>query len=256
MDATDAARWHTIFMLLGMERVAPFWADMGLTVPPSPPAQEAARAFVRGYRAIENDPTLPTDRRLAAYQDLLDRTLARLDTEAGPETARAIADWGTGTFPYDSGADGLAFVWRFLLRRLAGVGGEAYPLVPPPLPAPTLDRVRRAITTHLGDAAALRRRLQGAEAAPRTDWEEQIYATYTPGASPLDWVENTVEFVRTRAAWREIAALLSDDELERLRQWGGAQAAAMEMGMDTVALPSFPGAPPRPDGSASSPPPP
>jgi hypothetical protein len=246
LDATDAARWHTIFMLLSMERVEEFWSDMELPVRPDDALRDIARAFVGGYRAITADPVPATEQRLAAYGAMLARTFERIADELGADTAEALGRWGNRTFQYDPAGDARAYFWRLLLRRLAGLSGLAYPLVPLALPEERLAAVRAAVVAHLGTPGDLRRRLQAVERAARSPWEEQIYATYSPDASPLDWVENTIEYARLLAAWRAITTLLREDELAVLQHWGVEQARTMEMPAESVTLPRF-------DDSASGP---
>lgn len=236
---TDAARWHLIFMLLSMEKTAPLWAEMGLKVQVSAALRESARAFVREYRLLAGDASLTDENRLAAYCRLLEETFNRLAREEGDEVARALARWGTETFQYETERDAQAFLWRRLLRRLATVTNQAYPLVPVPLPPKQLASVKAAVRHHLGDSGELHRRIKAAEQAGLSRWDAEIYATYTLGASPMDWVENTIEFVKTRLAWQDIQTALSDEQLEALETWGKRQAEAMEMDPALITLPDF-----------------
>jgi hypothetical protein len=234
-----AARWHLIFMLLSMEKTAQFWSDMGLLTEQTPALREIAQSFVRKYRRIEENTSLSTKERLTQYQELFQETFERIVHEVNQEAAEIIYKWGINTFQHDPNMDAQAFLWLFLLRRLAGVSGLSFPLIPLKLPAQELEAVKSMVVNHLADFAEIKRRLSEAEQEPLSPWEEQIYRTYTGGASPMDWVESTIVYVKFRATWLDIAKLLGKAELEILLEWGKKQAEAMEMPSELIGLPNF-----------------
>jgi hypothetical protein len=233
---TDASRWHMVFTLLSMDGVTGFWRQMGLEVKPNSTFLDSARTFVKLFRQCEGDQSLSDDVRLARYRGLYEETFKRIGTDLGRRYAQAVYDWGSEIFPYELNTDAGALMWRRILRRLAGIFGEAYPLVSLRLPDRSLDAVKGAVERHLGNLGDLQHRIAESEQGPLSSWDEHIYRTYTSGSSPLDWVENTVELVNTRLAWQEIEARLSSTEMEILRSWARNQAEVMEMPANMVDL--------------------
>jgi hypothetical protein len=238
-DTKDAARWHVIFMLLSMARTARFWPEMGLALAPTDALRENARAFVQVYREIAANPSLTLPEKLAGYQDLLEETFERVSQDGGEKESRTLAQWGSHTFQYETESDAQSFVWRRLLRRLASVSNSSYPLVSLDLPAQQSDAVKAAVIRHLANPGDIHGRLIVSEQEPLTPWEQQLDADYIDNASPMDWVENTIEYVNTRAAWQEIQAILNDEQLESLRAWAQRQAEALEMPAECIGLPYF-----------------
>jgi hypothetical protein len=235
-EMEDPGRWHTAFLLLGMDAATPFWTDMGLDLEPDPALQRISRQFVKDYRGFENDRSLNDEQRQDAIRDLLSRTFRRLNETGDEAAAIAVYRWVSQVFPYEPANDPASFIWRFLLRRLAGAGG-GYPQVPIPLPDDRRQEVQRIARHHLDQSQALQGRLQSARNARPSEWDDVIRRTYTPGASPFDWIEETIETVNTKAAWRDIQASLQPQEIESLRDWGLAQAHAMEIPIDSLTFP-------------------
>jgi hypothetical protein len=224
----DAAKWHLAFLLLSLERAAPFLREAGMEVEPGEALREIAREHVRAHRGVENEPELDAAARMDAYRSLLERTLQRIRTELGGAAGDVVAAWGSA-FPYETRASGQAFVWRRLLRRLAGVSALGHPAAPLELPEAKRQAVIGAVRRHLGDPSGLDTRLREAERAPRSEWERFVDETYTAGATPLDWLASAIDYRNTAAAWREIAALLEPGEMAELYRWTAAQARLLEM---------------------------
>lgn len=232
-----AARWHLVFTLLSMEATEPFWGEMGLYISKPAALREPAQNFVRQYRTIENDASLTDEQRLERFQRLQRETFQKISRELGRSIADELYEWGTKTFQYGSEEDAQAFLWRRLLRRLAGVSSLGHPLVRPELPDEAVSAIQQVVTRHLGDPKSLNDRIQKAELR-ESPWHRAIHATYSSDASPLDWVLNTIEFINFRQTWQQIRRLLNSEQMSRLLQWARSQAGAMEMPPDLIELPS------------------
>jgi hypothetical protein len=235
----DAARWHLIFTLLSLDRVRPFWNQMGLDLSEVFIIQEVARSFVNEYRQIEGQIDLSTEERVTQHKSLIDKTFDSLRKELGEKGSKKLFDWGQINFPYESKSDADAFMWRRLLRRLAGLSALSYPLVPLAFPSDLQESIKAAILRHLGDPEVLHNHLRSVEETPASAWDASIYANYTPQASPLDWVENTIEYANTRKTWQEIEKILPEDKVEIFQEWAKKQAEVMEMPVDLISLPNF-----------------
>jgi hypothetical protein len=59
LDLHDSWRYYLVtngIRLLSLDRATPFWADLGLLLPPSDAVREAARRCVRSVIALETSP--------------------------------------------------------------------------------------------------------------------------------------------------------------------------------------------------------
>ena len=239
-DATVAGRWHLVFLLLSMERTAPFWREMGLPIDGPHPQAEVraiARDFVSAYRRAENDAALTEDARFAAWRAALQSALDAIGTRLGDEAAAALMKFSESELDYESPQGARLFVWGQLLRRLAGTSGQGFPLIPSPLDPAKTEEVRAVVLSVLGDPRDQFRVLKNARESAPSPWERGVLATYTAGADPMDWVENQIEIQRAKAAWRSIAAVLDPAQRAALVDWARRQAAAMEMPADEIAEP-------------------
>ncbi len=161
------------------------------------------------------------------YAALREGALERVADLVGDEIASDLALW-FAFFPFGDEADVSAFLWRRLLRRLADLGNQAFPLAPLELPKPQADQLISAIRSHLGDAKELENRILELETALDSEWDRNLAATYR-GGSIFDWAANVIEFYRTRDCWSAIEEALSEAQLATLLDWARAQAELMEM---------------------------
>ncbi len=234
----DVIRWHLVLMLVSMDSVTPFLGDMGLQMNEIDILKPYCRMFVQKYRQIENDAVLSTEQRLAKYQELFRVTFAEISRLVSNDIANTLYHWGSVTFQYGSDIDAQAFIWRRLFRRLAEISSLAYQCAELVLSVSKVEMVKKAIKTHLNNFVDLEKRIRSTEREPKSPWDRELFESYTVGASPMDWVLNSIEFVNTMAVWREIHALLNDREILQLLDWGKRQAEIMEMSSENLELPA------------------
>ena len=237
-STADAAKWHLIFTLLSLDAAAPFWKEMGLELRQSATLRELSRSFVRQYRAIQGRVAADTTSHLEAWQEQFQESMDRIEETMSAEVARAIEDWGSSTFRYGDELDGQAFMWRRLLRRLAGISNLAFPCGPMELSDEKTQMLAEIVRRHLDRPEDTEERIAEAERRAKSAWDESVFGTYT-GGSPMDWVASTIGFVKTRAVWREIEGALDREEIAALLDWARRQAVAMEMPAETIEQAKF-----------------
>ena len=229
------ARWNLIFMLLSMDSVNRFWNDMGLMIKEVNTLQRCAGFFIKKYHEIENDISLSNEERIHIKSTLLQNTFAELSMELGENVKNSIEIWGNRVFQYEMDKNVNIFFWRFLLRRLAGVSGLNYRFISFKLQNSRLHLIQTIIKKYLGSPFRLQERIQ--IATQECSFEQAKNNIFTPDISPLDWVENTIEFVNTMKAVQEIHDLFDLGELKLLREWGVKQAIEMGIPSDQVEFP-------------------
>jgi hypothetical protein len=238
-DLNDGARWHLISVLLSMEKTNPFWPEMGLKLQHADRLREIAQEFVAKYRWIENLPEEPSLQKLNQFREILNKMFESIVAEVGEDEALRLFEWGKNTFQYGTELGSQLFIWHLLFKRLIGQGDLSYDLVPPNLPPNILEQIRNLITKHFAGVNSLYLRIKTVEEKPHTPWEEQIYASYGKDMSPMDWVEETIRFVRTRDAWIEITQILGIQQIDALAAWAKKQADVMRIGSNLVRVPNI-----------------
>lgn len=218
----EDSRWNPLFMLLSMERVEPFFAEMGLDLPNLQAVRECARRLIKEYNDGSGNASW--------YEALLQRTFECISQTAGEEAAGLLYRWAVIQFPYHSDQYYAAHAWERLLRWLGGIHkGKVLPLA---LPEDKLVRIKKAVIEQFGDDYRdLRDRIRQVDQQPALGWEEYLYRIYREGGpsdvSPLDILLDAISHYRFTNVWSIVKSILTAGEMQVLLDWGRAQAEQM-----------------------------
>jgi hypothetical protein len=233
----EAYKWKLIFTLLSLETVRPFWDEMELRIEKYAQLMKIAKGFVQQIKVVEQEIQSRDGEELLHIQKIYESTFERIN-QLSPQDALSLYKWGTQIFQYGTRLNSIMFIWSFLLRRLAELEGKSYILSPLLLTQSKIDYVKNVIVSNLGNFKNITRILQ-AQSKPLSEWDKEIFDNYGPSGSPKDWVEDTINFVKTKKVWQEIKEVLTEAELILLQKWGKEQAEIMKMPKDLAVLPNL-----------------
>jgi hypothetical protein len=212
-------KWDSLFVLLSTERVGPFLGDIGLVLPKIKVVRDCARLYIeeRHRTAAQAEPT----------DVLVRRAFERITQQADPETAQRLYDWAEGQFHNHDKYYYASFQWLRLLWRLAGITrANAVPLNLPPA---KVEQIKQAVKENYGQEYwELRNQIKQVDQKPMSDWDVYLYKLYRDGVSeetsPLDILDGALSRYRFAKVWEAVTALLTQEQLQILLEWGRAQS--------------------------------
>lgn len=225
--------WMRLFELLSLDLVEEFLPRLGLSVANSHALRHATRNCLNEFRNRSED---VSEWAVEQDQQLLDRAFTSL-SEASPETAKAVYEYGTGEYIDEDLNGGAAFIWRTVLTRW--VIGE------PPLDDPPFEHAKvqviRVIAASRRELDELEEEIERQESRPISSWDQGWYSLRDEelGLTPFDQISELGAFHWFRRAWNDIKSLLTDEEKAKLLDWARSQSAKIEaMTPDLIELPS------------------
>lgn len=236
----DLPKWHLVFLLLSMEITVDFFEEMKLDIHDPIILAEISKSFVRKYRVIENQAVKNEKVHFSKYEEIFLKTYQRIEEELGENEGDTIYSWGTNIFQYGSENSGIIFIWMRLIRQMVGELNQQFPVLHLPFDGEINKLIKQSAKSFLQKTGMTERKITTVEQRKkRSDWENQIFATYTTNASPLDWVNETIVYVNFLDFWKTIKAILSAEEQNDLIEWGRLQAKSMDMPIELVRKPPF-----------------
>jgi hypothetical protein len=232
VEVADAVyRWRSIFQILGLDRAAGLYAELGLNPAHAASWRAAARTFLSAYYARWDAST----HEAWAWDDWqpeegaawVRAAFAHASELEGDAAAQALYAWGMGTFLQGDYAAEAVANWASVLRSLdAQHASVRMPTgLPSPREAELVAAYQQLFVPPVSELVAM------AEALPTSVWDAQIYTRYWQqleddrhALSPLDAVAETVNYRRVR----DLAAILqrtwSTTDFATLWQWAKAEA--------------------------------
>ncbi|XXT24771.1 hypothetical protein WME94_24885 [Sorangium sp. So ce429] len=215
--------YTTAVRLLSLDRVTPFWPDLGLQIDDVEEVKTAARRCVRAEIAIEalNDDERDHDGMIAVH---LAAFLADVGRTQGKAAAAQLRAWIEERFFVLGEEPDWRTLWHVLVawlprrkeHRVASFG----------LPLGKIAKLFEIGRAWAETADALDRRIAEAEALPLEGWDAEAYAAYRgddPDLSPLAGLSLHLSALAFERTWGTIQRLLSPAEMDALERWGYAE---------------------------------
>ncbi|KYF88539.1 hypothetical protein BE20_44830 [Sorangium cellulosum] len=218
--------YTTAVRLLSLDRVTPFWPDLGLRIDDVEEVKTAARRFVRAEIAIEalDDDERDYDGMIAVH---IAAFLADMERSQGTTAAAQVRAWIEERFFVLGQEPDWRMMWHVLVawlpyrkeHRVASFG----------LPLGKIAKLVEIARAWADAADALDRRIGEAEALPLEGWDAEAYAAYRgddPDLSPLTGLSLHLAAVVFERTWGAIQRLLGPAEMDALERWGQAEVLA------------------------------
>ena len=233
----EATEWNTIFGLLSLDRVIPFYEEMGLQLPDKQRSVEMLRRLLTESRTTYG-PDLMPDMRFA------EKVLKEIESLFGKETADHFYKWATTVFYWAPSDQAHWSIWDSLIPRRAHH-------LPPGLPSERWDSIaqfQQAINVD-----DVKQRARALRPKRLTEWDAETYAVENyenqeypfdrnnEGIDPMSPVVGTIEMNRIQLAWPKLWSQFSDDEKNLFWNYGKQKVKEWEV-EETV-----PGGLPHPD---------
>jgi hypothetical protein len=218
-DLSTLYHWGTALLLVSLDRVTPFWGEMGLHF--SDPAR--AKAVVRRFVLEQQELTMIGGPAYAAQvSERLTCMFADLAALEGKANAGRLRDWIEQRYvrfqlPEEAWRD----AWKSLLTW---IDASQEPLLAE-LGIPE-EKARSLVDlsdqwSRLSDA--LEEQIEEADSESLEGWDGEQYRLYqreTPVISPLDSLSNYLSTSRFTGIWGEILRVLSRPQRDALNDWG------------------------------------
>jgi hypothetical protein len=213
----EPTEWNSLIELLSLDRVIPFYGDMGLNLPDKGGFVELIRSLVvEGHQKF--GPGRTPDMEFVRY--VFDRFRRFL----GTESFEAFYKWAMTVFCWAPSDQAQWSIWDDIIPRTPGH-------MPPGLPVEKWNAVARfQQAEETGDVEA---RVIAQKRNPLTEWDAMMYARYNyrdktdrddvfeEGVDPLAPILSTIQINRMQLAWAAFWNSFSDDEKDIL--WKYAQ---------------------------------
>jgi hypothetical protein len=226
-DIDEIVQWEIIFEALSMERIEPFLSEMGLPFLNASAIRPIVRQFLQEIEGVDDVET---------QQVCIQEAFVKLETEASPDTAQKLHWWGKWTFA--SKKQGGLYFWAVLLRWLAGLHNTHIPVVHPALDEQKLRAIIQNIRNKFADDLDLERKLEHAEKAPKSKWDDDLYQKIEGEYSPLMFASKCIRNNRTQQIWDFIKTLLSKKELDTLLIWAKENAPSLQIDAELITIPA------------------
>jgi hypothetical protein len=218
-DIATLQQWQRVLMILSLDRVTPFWEDMGVHLSESERVKDLLRDLVTEQQRQ------PLDADMVVYPrqicGLIDATLDRIAEVEGDEGANGLAEWIALTYLPNLERERWYETWRILFLRLAE--GNISQLSGQGISDEKLSSLTALVTRWQERIAQVDDRLDQADALPLTGWDGRQYSLYrheTPDISPLDYVSSFLNNYTFAPFWQGLVELLSPGEMSVLDRWG------------------------------------
>lgn len=217
-DIDTLLLWENALLLLSLNRVAPFWPDIGIRAADDPVIRGAIQTFLAAQQARQYDDTMAIYFRATSAG--LDAMFTRIRT-AGEENAAAVRDWVVSTYAVFIAKERWYETWQVLFLRLAE--GNLSQLSGQGISNDKLVALKELVEEWRDRESAIDDRIQAADEAPLVGWDAQQYARArreSPTASPLDSLSNFLNNFAFSIVWARLVRLLLPWELVVLNRWG------------------------------------
>lgn len=220
-DASQSSLWQMALAMLSLDRVRPFWGELGLRFQHQ---DETIGAFRRFVSAEQEFPGSGQSRTYVQRLCTLTRRLfAELAEVEGEEAALGLWNWFQTAFTDEPKWH---WMWRILLYRLHGETALRQ--------GTRREQARRL--TELSDRWSdvvrdLEIRIAHLQKKPMAGWDAQLYRDAQRDCAeydPLDKLEEALERTAFDRLWAEVTQLLGPREMERLIQWGRTTYAEIQ----------------------------
>jgi hypothetical protein len=211
--------WGTALLLVSLDRVTPFWREMGLHFSDPARAKAVVRRFVREQQELTMIGAPGYAAQVSERLTCLFDDLAALEGNANADRLR---DWIEQRYVrYQLPEEAWRDAWKSLLTWI-DVSQE--PLLAE-LGIPE-DKARALVDlsdqwSRLTDS--LEEQIEEADSEPLDGWDGEQYQFYqreTPVISPLDSLSNYLSTSRFTGIWEEILRVLGRPEMDALNDWG------------------------------------
>ncbi|XXY49351.1 hypothetical protein WME91_56010 [Sorangium sp. So ce269] len=227
LDDLDVSyAYTTAVRLLSLDRVTPFWPDLGLRIDDVEEVKTAARRCVRAEIALEalDDDERDHDGMIAVH---LAAFLADVERTQGTTAAAQLRAWIEERFFVLGQEPDWRTMWQVLVawlprrkeHRVASFG----------LPLDKVAKLFEIARAWAETADALERRIGEAEALPLEGWDAEAYAACrgdNPDLSPLTGLSLHLAALAFERTWGKIQRLLSPAEMDAIERWGQAEVLA------------------------------
>jgi hypothetical protein len=213
-EAFECRRWDTAMQVLSLHGGVVFWEEMGLLVDESELLRSAAERAVSRLRDIDEMSGLDESMYDALRLGVVDSTLRELDESSGPNTRNTLVEWlNAGAFGRKADS-AQSFLWSS-----AWFAANERNISDLELQPNKRKEILRVISEYSAWKVAFMARVRVASEANCSDWDNEVKVNYTEDCSPYDWVLSAGFHSRFVSIWGEIEALLTCDEIGKLREW-------------------------------------
>ncbi|WP_437875471.1 hypothetical protein [Sorangium sp. So ce513] len=214
--------YTTAIRLLSLDRVTPFWPDLGLRIDGVEATKTAARRCVRAE--IELEALGDDDGTMAAH---IAAFLTDVERSQGTAAAAQLRAWIEEQVFFLGLEPEWQMMWHVLVawlphrkeHRVASFG----------LPLGKVTKLFEIARAWVETVDALDRRVAEADALPLEGWDAEVYATYRgddPDLSPLAALSQRLTVPAFERTWGAIRRLLGPAEMDALERWGQAEVLA------------------------------
>ncbi|KYF76197.1 hypothetical protein BE11_29065 [Sorangium cellulosum] len=218
--------YTTAIRLLSLDRVTPFWPDLGLRLDGVEAVKTAARRCVRAEIELEalEDDERDDDGMMAAH---IAAFLTDVERSQGTAAAAQLRAWIEERVFFLGLEPEWQMMWHVLVawlphrkeHRVASFG----------LPLGKVAKLFEIARAWAETVDALDRRVAEADALPLEGWDAEVYATYRgddPDLSPLAGLSQRLTAPAFERTWGAIRRLLGPAEMDALERWGQAEVLA------------------------------
>jgi len=220
----EPTEWNSIFELLSLDRVLPFYEDMGLNLPD----KERFVTLLRQMLSQSHD-ELGSDR--VPDMDFVEKVLNEIRLLLGDERFEHFYRWATTVFYWAPSDQPQWSIWDHILpRRSHHLPRDLSP-----------DRWSAVAEFQLSKSAGdVEQRATAQKHQPLSDWDAQMYTrhnyrdqnspddVFEEGIDPFSPVTSTIEMNRMQLAWPKLWAHFSDDEKNLFWRYGQAKLKEWE----------------------------
>ena len=226
LSADNLYDWHYLFLLISMDRVGVFLADLHFPLSDRiDVVRDVARGFVRAFYTRELD-LLVRGQLSQAAADLFAATYDELARRLETEAAARFRDWGNRMQMDRTLEWSLDHLWYDVFVPWAHTSDG-----PPMAASPAFQGMVKAVVIRCdGALKGLYDALDVVDSIPVDGWDAEAYRYYNQGhrrqveasrmtASPLGYLEALITYTRLYAALCQIRDLASPDDFEALIAW-------------------------------------
>lgn len=218
--------YTTAVRLLSLDRVTPFWPDLGLRIDGVEEVKTAARRCFRAQIELDalEDDERDDDGMLAVH---IAAFLTDVERTQGTTAAAQLRAWIEERVFVLGQEPEWRTMWHVLVawlphrkeHRVASFG----------LPLGKIAKLFEIARAWAETADALDRRIGEADALPLEGWDAEVYAAYRgddPDRSPLAGLSTRLAAPAFDRTWGAIRRLLGPAEMDAIERWGQAEVLA------------------------------
>ena len=208
--------WEKALLLLSLDRVRPFWDEMGVQFSFPEQVQAAVRDFITEKQKLnlDNDPDYL--KKISLYINKVFSDVIRIEGDKGAET---IYDWIENFILRDESSNWVSAWYGYFVRDLDE--SQAPVLIRLGLSDEKTHGLLDLTNQYCKIANDIGDRIDEAENQTFSEWESiqyQIYQRESPDISPLDYLD--LDKMMFFEIWHKILLLLNRHEMDILNEWG------------------------------------